>query len=225
MTALVLVLGPTLLGLTWRDYKNGWRMKVFGKGTILIYLSIACLFPVWNAYCLDADQPHIRVTGIVQFVKRYAIHRRHQDDIYGFLGCINDCSQKAPLLEFDPGIFGEFSPAPIGEDLTVVYLGRQESADVGPYSISAHPIVEIDDPGSGRQLFYTDTTRHWWRVTLLLADSLFCWLSLYLCNRMARTNPDLEDDRSDRARPDPKEPSINTLTGLGLGVEDKDIDS
>ncbi|MGB8259380.1 MAG: hypothetical protein WCE75_03470 [Terracidiphilus sp.] len=224
LTVLGLVLSLLSLGLTWRDYKNGWPIKMRGKGMLLIYLSACCLFFAWDAYCPDASQPHIRLTGAIRFVRQYTIHERRSSRT-GFLGCIGDCGKAAPLLEFDPERMSGFSRAALARPLTVVYLGRQEGADVGEYQISAHPVVEIDDAASGEQLFYIDTTRHWPRVILLLASTLLCWLTLWLCSRMARTNPDPEDEESESRASDHTHPMPDELTALGLGGEDGNVES
>jgi hypothetical protein len=66
--------------------------------------------------------------------------------------------------------------------LTVTYLGRKERAEIGnSQTITAHPVVEIDDSATGERIFYVDTTRHWPRAIVLGADALACLFTFVLC--------------------------------------------
>jgi hypothetical protein len=70
---------------------------------------------------------------------------------------------------------------------TVTYLGRMEQADLrNGYQITAHPVVEIDETNTGERIFYVDTTRHWPRVIVLLADSLLCISTFIFCLTRSR---------------------------------------
>jgi hypothetical protein len=181
MTGLSIALVGIILALLWVSYEGKWP-EDGGVIGVLLLLPIFCLIHAYTAYCPDADQPHIRRTGQVTPFKpyRYRTGRRSYHD--GILECIGPCGKGVPLMEFDEHATALVADGDPSAPFTVIYLGRMEEADLrNGYQITAHPVVEIDETNTGERIFYVDTTRHWPRVIVLLADSLLCISTFIFC--------------------------------------------
>lgn len=220
---IALTVGTILLNLIylffmWRAREDGSPVKLGRQFGIPIALLVFCLFAAYDAYCPDADQPHIRIAGPVTPLGSYTYYT-NKSKHHGLLACVNDCSHGAPTLEFSESATARLVHSGSLQFLTVVYLGRAEAVEAnGTNNWVAHPVVEITDPASGTQLFYKDTTRHWPRVLVLLADALIGILAFLLFVRMSRSDSDQDEGDSSDSQSASSMP--NELTGLGLGSED-----
>jgi hypothetical protein len=187
---------------------------------ILLLVPVICSIIAYNAYCPDADQPHIRKTGTLTPFKAYKYPIGKNSHGEGILECVGPCGKGVPLMEFDQGLTWNVARIYGSLLLTVTYLGRMEQADIwNGYRITAHPVVEIDD-AAGQRIFYVDTTRHWPRVIVLLADGLICVLAFVFC--MTRVESSSAEDGSSIVQSDRTHPMPDELTGLGLESEDRD---
>ncbi len=215
-TSAVVVLANLLgLGLTWRAWKEKRPIKFNRAFGIPLGLSLYCFPLAYDAYCPDADQPHIRYSGPVYPISRYTYHAGKSSH-EGIICWIGAGSGTGTYLEFDEHAVTRVSRAHALGPLSVVYLGRAELAQVKTGSSpAAHPVVEIDDSVDGRRLFYRDTTRHWPRVIVLLTDALLGILSLVLCLRMCGASTAQDDSVSELTTD-----SENELTGLGLSTRE-----
>jgi len=207
------------------SYNHNWPRE---NGRALGVLLTAAAFPlffVYDAYCPDADQPHIRVTGPAIPIKAYSYSTggRHSVLRHGLLVCIGSYSPNAPALEFDRELTYLLKARIHDQPVTVVYLGRREQANIGSgYAMSSHPVVEIDDPLTGEQLYYIDTTRHWPRVIVLVADALIGLVTFLICIRSvgSKSESDKDDDQGSEA--DAVDSNPDSLLELGLGNHGKD---
>ena len=103
-------------------------------------------------------------------------------------------------MEFDERATAAVVDRDPSAPLTVTYLGRMEEADLqNGFQITAHPAVEIADTTTGERLFYVDTTRHWPRTIMLLADSLICIVTFVYCLKRVETGPSQADSSSDES--------------------------
>jgi hypothetical protein len=199
LTGLSFALASLVLALLWVSYGGRWA----GGGGILGLLLLPVFFSVplaYEAYCPDADQPHIRRTGSVNAFKPYRYPTGRHSHAYGILECVGPCGKGVPLMEFNEQATALVNGKDSSLPLTVTYLGRIEQADLdNNYQITAHPVVEIDDTASGERIFYVDTTRHWPRVIFLLADVLICVATAAYCLTHVESNPSKSDSSSDQS--------------------------
>lgn len=218
LAGVSIVLACAFLGLLWGSYGGRWPR---GNGAVLgVLLAIAffCFVRIYDAYCPDADQPHIKLTGPITPFKNYnykVSSGRHSSTRRGLLVCIGPYSAQVPLMEFNAGAMNSITGRDLSRDYTVTYLGRKEPADLGNgYAITAHPAVEVDDSISGERIFYIDTRRHWPRVIILVAGGLICLLTVVICLMRCRSVSAGDDGSS--SQDDGNDSSANDLTGLGL---------
>jgi len=192
----LLAIGASALSfaLTWRDYRNGWKIAIRTKAIFLTLLLVLCIAAGWDAYNPDADQPHIRRTG--RLIPKYPaiFHHRHDSDTHGVLACVDSCTGDVPLISMGQFLTQDWQNAGMQRPYTVVHLGRKDDVDIGSSLMTAHPMVEMIDPTTGREMYYIDTTRHWSRLILLSTGALLCLLSLIVCSKIAATNPDLDEN-------------------------------
>ncbi|HTB98973.1 MAG TPA: hypothetical protein VK716_18330 [Terracidiphilus sp.] len=175
----VLLWGFLLLRSATGQPSRVGRMHCIGLG-----LAIAYIFIAYEAYSPDADQAHLRIAGKTWSIHRYAYHRGKRA-FTGNVVCVNDCSAGAPRLELSQRASQALNNGPA--NLSLVYLGRTEDADIGNRQfIAAHPVVEIYDLASGKQLYYKDTHRHWPRAIVFGIASLFSFVSFGICLQRAR---------------------------------------
>jgi hypothetical protein len=214
LTGISVVLVLVFLGLLWGSYGNRWPKENAGMLGLLLAVAIFCSVVAHTAYCPDADQPHIQRTGLITPFKSYAYSVGRHSTRTGILECVGPCGHDVPLMEFDALIMARLARRELSSGLTVTYLGRKELANIGSgYSITAHPVVEIDDASTSDRIFYIDTTRHWSRMIVLLTDALVCILTFVFCLvrvESASAEEDGSSFQSDRVHPMPDE-----LTGLG----------
>lgn len=206
------------LGLLWGSYGGRWpkdNARVLG---VLLAVAFVCFVRVQDAYCPDADQPHIKLTGPITPFKPYnytVSSGRHSSTRRGLLVCVGACSADVPLMEFRAEIMESLAHRDLSSGFTVTYLGRKEPADLGyGYAITAHPAVEVDDQATGEPIFYKDTRRHWPRVIVLVASGVMCILTLVFCLTRSASESASGDESS--SQDDGNEPIRNDLTGLGL---------
>jgi hypothetical protein len=218
LTALVFGVFAISLGLTWRSFRNEWKIQSswLGLGAIL---AVCPLFLVYDAYCPDADQPHIQVAGQAVPLRSY-FYSEGKHTVEGTVIRVEARDIRSPQLELDRHassiLTGSHSPS----RFRFIYLQRTEEANLrNGLALIAHPVVEVSDAETGERLFYVDTSRHWPRVILLVCDACFGCLSWFVILRMARLRPDPEEGvgnfQSDNVHPMP-----NDLTGLSLNADD-----
>jgi hypothetical protein len=205
-----------LIGLLLVLYTAGERPKSLGRrygaytGLVCVCLSIA-----WDAYCPDADQPHIRTTGWMWPVGGYTYHSG-KSTRKGLIACINTCDDAAPRMALDEYAAYPFRHGPVSPGVSIIYLGRTEQEDIGNrQTISAHPVVEIDSLTDGTRLFYRDTTRHWPRVIVLLTDFAVGLGMMAICWALRGKE---EDGESNGSGSNDRDGQPNKLVGLGLGA-------
>lgn len=220
LTVVTILLNLLLVGIAWSKYINGeprnLRYFVFG-----LSLSLFCIAQVRDAYCPDADQPHLRVTGGMTYLSSYTYHA-NKSRYTGAIVCVKDCSGNAPQMELSEIASRVLHGKQANDQLTVVYLKRVENPNTGNGTIMiSHPVVEIDDPATGQQIYYKDTTRHWPRVIVLLANAMFGVLSFLLILWMGRQQSTTGESDSGDASSDDSQPIPNDLTGLGLRKSDR----
>ena len=209
-TSAVVIVAGLLLVL----YTAGERpRRIERKYGYYLGLVFVCLSIAWDAYCPDADQPHIRVNGSMWPVKSYTYHSG-KNTYTGLIACINTCDNAAPRLALSEYAAYLFRHGPLKSSVSVIYLGRTEEEDIGNHrSLVAHPVVEIDGVPGGERLFYQDTTRHWPRVIVLLSDFALGLGMVAICWTLRGKDEDAEPTGSlsnNKAQP-------NELIGLGLG--------
>ena len=198
LTGLTLALVSGILALLWISYEGRWP-KDGGVIVVLLFLVPFSLIHAYKSYCPDADQPHIRRTGPVHMFKPYRYPEGKHYDL-GILECVGPCGKGIPFMEFDERATAAVVDRDPSAPLTVTYLGRMEEADLqNGFQITAHPAVEIDDSVTGERLFYVDTTRHWPRTIMLLADSLICIVTFVYCLKRVETGPSQADSSSDES--------------------------
>ena len=218
LTGLSIALVCIILALLWTSYEGRWPKESGGVLGLLLLLTGFCSVHAYTAYCPDADQPHIRRTGILNPFKAYKYPVGKSSHGEGILECVGPCGKGVPLMEFNQGLTWSVAREYASVPLTVTFLGRMEQADIwNGYRITAHPVVEIDDE-SGERIFYVDTTRHWPRVIVLLADGFLCICTFVFCLTRAESGTSQNDSSSDQRR---SVPIPNTLTGLGLDSDDQ----
>ncbi len=194
LTGLSVLLAFVIQWLLWGVYEGRWPKENAIPLAVLTWVAIFSVFHAYTAYCPDADQPHIRRTGTVNFFKayKYSTGKSHRE---GILECVGPCGPDVPLMEFNDHATARIAHRDLSRPLTVTYLGRKEQADIwNGYRITAHPVVEIDYSATGERIFYVDTTRHWPRVTVLLADGLVCTITLVLCLIPGKSKSTAEDE-------------------------------
>ncbi len=180
---------------------------------LALALGIFCVISSYNAYCPDADEPHLLVRGWTWPIHSYTYHSG-KSSYTGLIACANNCSNDAPRLELNHSASRALSRGPAA--LSIIYLGRTEEADIGNNKIVvAHPVVQIDDLGTGASLYYRDTLRHWPRVIILAMASLFSFASLGICIRIVHFNPKSNGGQDSDSLVSPGA-SPNELTSLGL---------
>jgi hypothetical protein len=220
LSGLSVILASVILGLLWGSYGGRWPKT--GSRVLGLLLGVALLncFPAYDAFCPDADQPHIRRTGALNPFKPYRYRVGKHSYNVGILECIGPCGKGVPLMEFNASITALVGTRDSSAPLTVTYLGRKDWADIwNGYRFTAHPVVEIDDFPTGERMFYVDTTRHWPRVIVLLADCLICILTSAFC--LMRIDSGSDDEGGLNARSDRTSSATDELTGLGLDSEDR----
>jgi hypothetical protein len=226
LTGLSALLVCVFLGLLWGSYGGRWPKESGRVLGFLLGVALICFLNAHDAYGPDADEPHIQRTGAINLFKPYTYSSggRHSTTRHGLLMCVGPCDRNVPLMKFDAIVMASVSHRDLSSGYAVTYLGRKEQASIGNgYSITAHPVVEIDDTATGDRIFYIDTTRHWPRMILLAADALACIFTFVFCLIRSGSGTDVDDEgggasfQSDRVHPMPDE-----LTGLGLGVEDRE---
>lgn len=199
LTGLCIALVCIILALLWISYGGKWP-KDGGVLGLLLLLAVFCSIHAYEAYCPDADQPHIRKTGPVNAFKPYRYRTGRRSYHEGILECIGPCGKGVPLMEFNERAIALVAERDTSAPLTVIYLGRMEKADIlNGYQITAHPVVQIDDPATGDRLFYVDTTRHWPRVMCLLADDLICIVTFIFCLTRVESGSSESDSSSDQS--------------------------
>ena len=199
LTGLSLGLVTMILALLWVSYGGRWPKD----GAVLGLLLMPAFFSVlhaYEAYCPDADQPHIRRTGIVNAFKPYRYPTGRHSHGYGILECVGPCGKGVPLMEFNEHATALVKGRDPSLPLAVTYLGRMEGADLdNSYQITAHPVVEIDDAATRERIFFVDTTRHWPRVICLLADTLIYMLTIGFCLTHLESGTSESDSSSDQS--------------------------
>lgn len=218
-TIVVVFLVSLYLTALYRSYGGKWPT---GNGlalAILAALAFICGHNAWQAYCPDADQPHIRVTGPIVPFKEYT-YSSHRARYKGILACIGPCGQNVPLLAFDEPATKKLSTMVQFQPLTVVYLARKQDAEIGgALMMRAHPVVEMDASDTGKQIFYIDTTRHRSRAIVLGFDSSLATLTILTCLLSAgvKAGSKEDDDGSPESDPRPWSP-----VELDLGKHNKE---
>lgn len=222
LTGLSVLLVFVFLGLLWGSYGNKWPVEnVRILGILLAAATFSFAF-AYKAYCPDADQPHIQRTGPITLYKPYTYRVGKSGTGYGILVCVGPYSREVPLMEFDAHIKARLAHRDFSNALTLTYLGRKEPANIGNgYTITAHPVVQIDDPATGERIFYIDTTRHWPRVIVLLADALITLLTFWICIRKCGADAGSGEDDGSSVQSDRDHSMPDELTELGLGSEDR----
>jgi hypothetical protein len=225
LTGLSILFVCVFLRLLWGTYGNRWPKDDVWVLGLLLGVAFLCFLNVRDAYCPDADQPHIQRSGAINRFKpyTYAVPSGRHSTVTrtGLLVCVGPYDHDVPLMEFDAAIMASVAHRDFPGGVTVTYLGRKEPADVGnEYAITAHPVVEIDDAATGARIFYIDTTRHWPRVIMLVADGLVCVLVFILCLARTRSGTAEDDGTNSGSEGDQSVPS--DLTGLGLEGEGRD---
>jgi hypothetical protein len=223
LTGLSVVLAAVFLRALWGSYSHRWPHESAGVLALLLGVAGFCFVSAYDAYCPDADQPHIGRTGPMTPFKRYFYDAggRHSSRRTGLLVCVGPCNGDVPLMEFDEQIMNTLAGGFVSHPLTVTYLGRKEPADMGNgMAITAHPVVEIDDADTQERIFYIDTTRHWPRVFVLLTDALVCFSTFGLCIRRMGSDAQEDDEGSSRSVRDGS--AVNDLTSLGLESHGRD---
>ncbi|MGD0734902.1 MAG: hypothetical protein ABR976_07130 [Terracidiphilus sp.] len=221
LAGVSILLACAFLGLLWGSYGGRWpkdNARVLG---VLLAAAFFCFLRIPDAYCPDADQPHIKLTGPITPLKNYNYRvssGRRSVTRRGLLVCIGPYSAQIPLMEFNVGAMGSIGGRDLSRDYTVIYLGRKEQADLGNgYAITAHPAVEVDDAASGERIFYIDTRRHWPRIIVLATGGLICLLTAVIC--LKRSGSDSAGDDASGSQDEGNDSSGNDLTGLGLEGE------
>lgn len=218
LTGLSIALVCIILALLWISYEGRWPKESGGVLGLLLLLTGFCSVHAYTAYCPDADQPHIRRTGTLNPFKAYKYPTGKNSHGEGILECVGPCGKGVPLMEFDQSLTWNVARKYASAPLTVTYLGRMEQADIwNGYRITAHPVVQIDDSATGERIFYVDTTRHWPRVIVLLADGLICILTLIFC--FTRIESGTAGDDGSKFQSDRSHLMPDDLTGLGLDGE------
>jgi hypothetical protein len=186
--------------LLWGVYERSWPKENAIAPAFLVFVAIFSFMRTYGAYCPDADQPHIQRTGPINPFKAYKYTTGKNSHHEGILECVGLCGKGVPLMEFNEHATALVAGRDPSVPLTVTYLGRKEQADIwNGYRITAHPVVEIDDSATGERIFYVDTTRHWPRTIVLLADGLACMTTLVLCLIPGKPKSDEEDGSSDQS--------------------------
>lgn len=197
LTGLSVALVFVILALLWVSYGGRWPKDGGVLGLLLLVVLFSSIH-AFEAYCPDADQPHIRKTGAVNTFKPYRYSTGRHSYGVGLLECVGPCSKGVPLMEFRAHAAALVADRDPQSPLTVTYLGRIEEEDLrNGYQITAHPVVEIDETTTGERLFYIDTTRHWPRVIVLLADSVLCISTVVFCLTRVESGSAEKDDSSD----------------------------
>jgi hypothetical protein len=221
LTGLSIVFVLVFLVLLWVSYEGRWPRESAGVPVALLALTVFCSVHAYTAYCPDADQPHIRRTGTLTPFRTYRYAVGKHSYRVGILECVGLCGNGVPLMEFNATATALIRGRNPSIPFTVTYLGRREQADIwNGYRITAHPVVEIDDSTTGDRLLYVDTTRHWPRVIVLLADGFLCILTFVFCMTRTESGSAEQDGSSD----EPARRSVpipDTLTGLGLDHDDQ----
>jgi hypothetical protein len=154
--------------------------------------AFVCVMLARAAYCPDADLPHIRVSGWMWPVQSYTYHSG-KGSYTGLIACVDTCDTLAPRLALDDTASRVLKNGRRGAAVSVVYLGREESeVTQGGISVTANPVVEIDNLDNGARLFYRDTRRHWPRAILLLFDALMLVAAFAFCFRLRSRTGDQE---------------------------------
>ncbi|HEY3706339.1 MAG TPA: hypothetical protein VGL22_14855 [Terracidiphilus sp.] len=206
-TLVVVVIGILLVLYTAGERPRSIARRRYGYyvGMVIVCLSIA-----WDAYCPDADQPHIRATGWAWPVESYTYHSGKSTHT-GLIACINSCDDTDPRLALDEYAAYLFRHGAVRPGVSVTYLGRTEKENIGNIrTVPAHPVVEIDSVTDGRRLFYRDTTRHWPRVIVLLSDFVFGMGMMAVCWTLRGREEEGDSAWSNDGQQ-------NELLGLGLG--------
>jgi len=193
MIVAAVVLAVAALAMLRVAFEGKWQPEGNTVLALLMFAAIFSFIHAYKAYCPDADQPHIRLTGPLSPYKiyRYSVGRRSYR--LGMLECVDPCNTTVPLLEFNREAVQLIVGREPSARYTVTYLGRKENANLqNGYSITAHPVVEIQDP-SGDRIFYIDTTRHWPRTITLLAGGSMCIATVVLCLMSWKPNTDDEE--------------------------------
>jgi hypothetical protein len=218
LSVVNVLIAAVFLGLLWKSYDNRWPDE---NGRVLGFpLAIAAmaLFFAYQAYCPDADQPHIHLSGQVIPFKTYTYQTRRARHT-GILACIGACGRGVPVIEFDEGTSYLLTYRVHAQPVSVVYLARLEEANIGNgYVMRVHPVVEASNLATGEQLFYRDTARHWPRVFVLVGDALIGLVTFGICIRTTGAKPRHDDGEEDAASSAVEEDSSpGQLTDLGLG--------
>jgi len=193
LTVLSVVINLLVLGYTWSNFRDGSPITISRVYGLPLGLAAVCIFLAYEAYCPDADQPHVHLTGQVVRQQSYT-YSSGKSTYIGTLVCMDSCTQDRPLLEFRSVVRKQLAQIEALPQVTVVYLGRTERADVvDGGKVTAHPVVEVDDAAGGTQFFYEDTTRHWPRVWVLMGDIALGCGTFALCLLMANKKRDSGD--------------------------------
>jgi len=222
LTGLSVLLVVGFLSLLWVSYGNRWPKESGGLLALLLLAALFSFLHAYEAYCPDADQPHIQRTAPITFYGAYTYRVGKSGTRWGNLVCVGPCGQGVPLMEFDAHITARLALRDASRSLTVTYLGRKEAANIGNgYTMAAHPVVEIKDLATGERIFYVDTTRHWPRVIVLLADALIVLVTFWMCIRGTGTDPGSDEDDGSSVESGRVYSMPSELTDLGLGSEDR----
>jgi hypothetical protein len=222
LTVLTLVVSLAFFAFLADASRNKMPVKIGRPFAIPLVLVFACFAVAYDAYCPDADQPHIQVTGAVVPIRLYTYHA-HKSVHTGLIACVDPCGgESAPLMKLDDLAKRQVDAVSASEQLTLVYLGRTDEVDIGDsQSMIAHPVVEVSSAYKGARLFYIDTTRHWSRVILLLADGLFGILAFIIFLRMVHSIPATEADGTGNSASEGMQATPNELTSLGMGADSR----
>jgi hypothetical protein len=221
-TALCVLLAGLFLALLWVSYGNKWpsaNARVLG---LLLAVGVFGFVFAYNAYCPDADQPHIQRAGLITVYEPYTYTVGKGSTRSGLLVCVGPCGQGVPLMEFNQKVIASLKQRGYSIPLAVTYLGRRDDANIAHgFTIAAHPVVEIDDPATAERIFYIDTTRHWPRAIVLLFDALISLTTFGICIRTTGASAGSDEEEESSSQSDQDRSTSNELTGLGLGAEDR----
>ena len=220
--AIVFLCGSLLwcaacFALTWRDYRNGWKISAQTSAWLIIPLGMGAI-GAFNAYNPYAGKPQITKTGVL--IQKYqSIYPHHHWHGYGVLACVSDCTGDVPLLELNESAAPAWENAGTGRLYSVEYLALRKAVDTGDFAVTAHLVLRIDDTETGRSIYFVDTNQHWNRVALLALSAMACLATMIVCQRIAATNPDLDEQRS-RVVSDDGQSRPEEVTSLDLESQD-----
>lgn len=202
------------VAVLWYTASNS-PTKFGGVYGALLGAALACIPMAHDAYCPDADQPHIRAIGWMFPVHSYTYHSG-KSTYDGLIACMDVCTPDTPRLALNHRAMHLLQSGPGA--YSVVYLGRTEEANIGNGQVMiAHPVVQIYDVRTGDRLAYTDTRRHWPRVIVYLSNALIAIATFCASVSMIRRNRKRDSGETDD-QPDDGAPRETEMTKLNLGA-------